>query len=191
MITAPFETDLRLCMEALEAGKTIVYPTCTIWGIGCNALDEAAVAEVFALKNRPENKSLIVLLPDARDILKYIAAPPPDIIALAEGFAQPTTILFEQGLGFPEAVTGENNSVAIRITRDPFCKALLKRFKKPLVSTSANLSGQPFSGAFSDIDARLLAGAGYVVKWRQQEQEVAPPSAIVQIDDAGNVKKLR
>ena len=186
----PYEPDINPAINALDAGGTILYPTCTIWGLGCNALDEAAVAKVFDLKNRPENKSLIILLPDARDILKYVAAPPPDIIAIAESFTEPTTILFDQGLGFPELLTGDNNSIAIRITRDPFCKALLKRWKKPLVSTSANLSGESFSGLFSDIHPQLLTGADYIVTFRQTDTELRQPSAIVKIDD-GNVLRIR
>lgn len=175
----------------MEAGGTILYPTDTVWGLGCDALNEAAVEKVFALKQRPKEKSLIILLADARDILQYVATPPPDIIDIIEHFEKPTTVIYNGALGFPSNVTHADGSVAIRITTDPFCKALIKRFRKPIVSTSANISGQPTPAIFSMVNSAIVQGAGYVVRHRQTDTTVLPPSRLVRINDDGEMEVLR
>lgn len=186
-----FESDIKNCIKALEAGQTILYPTDTVWGIGCNALDEAAVDRVFALKQRPKEKSVIILLADARDILQYVAAPPPDIIDMAESFITPTTVIYEGALGFPDNVVHESGSIAIRVCNDPLCKALIKRFRRPIVSTSANLSGQPAARFFNEIDPAIIAGVGYVVQYRQDDTTPKDPSGIIRIHADGTVEKIR
>lgn len=186
-----FENDIKNCVRVLEAGGTILYPTDTIWGLGCDALNEAAVEKVFAIKQRPKQKSMIVLLADARDILQYVAAPPPDIIDMVENFTQPTTIIYQGALGFPDNVVNEDGSIAIRVATDPFCKALLKRFRKPLVSTSANISGMPSSAIYKDISAGIVSAADYVVVHRQDDTTIHQPSRIARIDDEGNLEYLR
>ena len=186
-----FENDIKQCVRSLEAGQTILYPTDTVWGLGCDALNADAVSQVFELKERPREKSMIVLLAEARDILQYVAAPPPDIIDLIEAFQEPTTLIFEGALGFPDEVVSAEGTVAIRIPRDAFCKALLKRFRKPLVSTSANLSGQPTPGNFAAIDDRIKTGAGYVVQYRQDDPGGRPPSRLARILGDGSLQYLR
>lgn len=186
-----FENDIKNCIQALENGETILYPTDTVWGIGCDALNEAAIDRVFALKQRPKEKSLIVLLADARDIIQYIAAPHPDIIDIVENFETPTTVIYEGAIGFPENLVHENGSVAIRVTNDPFCKALIKRFRRPIVSTSANLSGEPTASFFSQISDEIKQNAGYVVNYRQDDETPKAPSQIIKIDDEGNISRLR
>jgi L-threonylcarbamoyladenylate synthase len=186
-----FENDIKQCIRSLEAGETILYPTDTIWGLGCDALNPQAVDRVFELKQRPREKSMIVLLAEARDILQYVAAPPPDIIEMVEAFSEPTTLIFEGALGFPDQVVSAEGTVAIRIPRDPFCKALLKRLRKPLISTSANLSGQPSPGNFAAIDSRIKAGAGYVVQYRQDDPGGRTPSRLARIQNDGSLLYLR
>lgn len=186
-----FEEDIRNCIKTLDAGETIVYPTDTVWGIGCNAMDENAVDRVFALKQRPKQKSLIVLLADARDIIKYVAAPHPDIIDIVEHFSQPTTVVYQAALGFPENAVHEDGSIAIRVTGDPFCKALIKRYRKPIVSTSANLSGMPTPDVFSKVDEAIKQRAGYVVRYRQDDMVANVPSRLVKINDDGSLEILR
>src|ERR1044072_8154586 len=110
-----FEYDIKECVKTLAVGGTILYPTDTVWGIGCDALDENAIKKVYDLKHRPQGKSFIILLADARDILQYIAAPPPDIIAMLTEFDRPTTIIYNGALGIPELLTGEDGTIAIRI----------------------------------------------------------------------------
>jgi len=186
-----FENDIRQCINVLENGGTILYPTDTVWGIGCDALNEAAVDKVFAVKQRPREKSLIVLLPDARDIFQYVAAPPPDIIGIIESFDRPTTVIFDGALCFPDNAIHESGSVAIRVPDDPFCKALLKRFKKPIISTSANLSGQPTPDIFSEIAQEVRKGVDFVVRWRQDDKRRSAPSRIVKLDEDGRITIIR
>jgi L-threonylcarbamoyladenylate synthase len=186
-----FEEDIKNCIQVLTAGGSILYPTDTVWGVGCDALDENAVDKVFSLKNRPKEKSLIVLLADARDILKYVAAPHPDIIDIVESFKQPTTVIYEAALGFPENAVHEDGSIAIRITTDPFCVALIKRFRKPIISTSANLSGQPTPDVFSKVDEYIKTGVDYVVRHRQDDTVSRQPSRLVRIQGDGSLQILR
>jgi L-threonylcarbamoyladenylate synthase len=186
-----FEDDIKNCVSVLQKGGVILYPTDTIWGLGCDALNEAAVDKIFAIKRRPKEKSLIVLLADARELLQYVAAPYPDIIAIVEGFEQPTTVIYENGLDFPENVLSSDGSVAIRVTSDPFCKALIKRFRKPIVSTSANISGLPSSAIFRVIDQAIVGAVDYVVKYRQDDDDIRSASRLVRIDDDGDLKIIR
>lgn len=186
-----FESDIKQCVQVLQRGGLILYPTDTVWGIGCDAMNEAAVDKIFALKNRPPEKSMIVLLADARDILQYVAAPPPDIIAIAESFEQPTTVVYEHALGFADNAIATDDSIGIRVTSDAFCKALIKRFRGPIISTSANLSGAPTPAIFRDIDPVIVGGVDYVVYYRQDDAQVTAPSRIVRVDDNGNLIYLR
>ncbi len=186
-----FEQDIKNCIAVLQSGGTILYPTETVWGIGCDALNEQAVEQIFGLKNRPKEKSMIILLADARDILQYVAAPPPDIIAIVESCERPTTVIYDGALGFPDNVVNKDGSIAIRVTTDPFCKALIKRLRKPLVSTSANLSGQPTPAIYSMIEQSIIQGVNYVVRHRQHDTAINPPSRIVRVSDDGDIEITR
>ena len=186
-----FEYDIKECIKVLESGGTILYPTDTVWGIGCDALDYKAVDKVFQLKNRPANKSLVVLLADARDILTYVASPHPDIISIVESFEKPTTVIYDGALDFPDNVVSEDGSIAIRVTTDPFCKALIKRFRKPIVSTSANISGEPTAAIYKAISDSIKQKADYTVLYRRDDDTIAAPSRLVRIDDDGNITIIR
>jgi L-threonylcarbamoyladenylate synthase len=186
-----FANDIKACVAALEAGGSILYPTDTIWGLGCDATDEAAVARLYELKRRPLHKSLIVFLPEARDILRFVAAPPPDIIAIVEAFGRPTTVIFDGALGLAENAISEDGSVGIRVPQDPFCKALLKRFGKPIISTSANFSGESTASAFHEVNPQLVTAVDYVVKYRQGDNVPKQPSRIVRVSDEGEMQILR
>src|SRR4029077_4325678 len=124
-------------------GGTIVYPTDTIWGIGCDATNPDAVQKVFDLKRRPPVKSFIVLIADPRDVNRYISHPQPQIAEWLEKTNKPTTVIYEGAIGLADNLIAEDGSVALRIVREDFCRHLIKRFRKPLVSTSANISGTP------------------------------------------------
>lgn len=186
-----FEQDIKHCVDIINKGGVILYPTDTIWGLGCNALDKDAVNKVFDIKHRPTNKSLIILLAEAKDILQYIAAPPPDIIDIVENFERPTTVIYNGALGFPDNVVSEDGSIAIRVTKDPFCKALIKRMQKPLVSTSANISGMPHPIFFKDMSEDILSNVDYIVEYRRNDTTETPPSRIIRIDDEGNTEIIR
>lgn len=186
-----FENDIKQCVEVMGRGGVILYPTDTIWGIGCDALNEAAVEKVFDIKQRPKEKSLIVLLAEAKDILQYVASPPPDIIDMVENFDRPTTIVFEHALEFPENVVHESGSIAIRVVKEPFCKALIKRYRKPIISTSANISGAPGASNFSEIADEIKDKVDYVVQYRQDDLQQYAPSRIIRINDEGEIDIIR
>jgi L-threonylcarbamoyladenylate synthase len=186
-----FENDIKNCIAVLQNGGNILYPTDTVWGLGCDALNEKAVDEIFAIKQRPRQKSLIVLLAEARDVIQYVASPHPDIIAIIESFDVPTTVVYENALGFPENAVNADGSIAIRVCAEPFCKALIKRFRKPLVSTSANISGQPTPAIFDMVDVGIRSGVDYVVGYRQTDTVVSKPSRLVRICEDGSLEILR
>lgn len=186
-----FENDIRAAVATLQSGGVLLYPTDTIWGLGCDARNETAVEKIFLLKQRPPEKSLIVLLAEARDVLQYVAAPPPDVIAIVEAFEEPTTVIYDGALGLADNVIAADGSVAIRVTSDPFCKALIKRFRGPLVSTSANLSGAAGAAFFRQISPAIITGADYVVHHRQRDETPRSPSRIVRLDAEGGVTVVR
>ncbi|NLR58812.1 threonylcarbamoyl-AMP synthase [Chitinophaga polysaccharea] len=186
-----FEDDINAAMPVLRSGGLILYPTDTIWGIGCDATDEAAVKKVFTLKKRSESKSLVILLADVRDLLHYSANPLPDIADIIGSFTRPTTVIYEGALGLAPNVISEDGSVAIRIVKDPFCRHLIKRLRKPLVSTSANISGAPSPASFKEVSEEIRNGVDYVVKYRQEDTEPATPSRIIRINKDGSIAIIR
>lgn len=186
-----FEQDVKNAAAILRSGGVILYPTDTIWGLGCDAMQEAAIEKLYTIKKRPREKAMIVLLASSKDILQYIASPPPDIIDVLDNFDRPTTVIYQNPLGFPDNLTGDVDTLAIRVTSDPFCKALIKRIQSPLVSTSANFSGEPSPVIFQDINPEIVAQADYVVSYRQDDTSRALPSRIVSLDDEGNITVIR
>ena len=186
-----FEEDIKKCVEVLQQGGTILYPTDTIWGIGCDALNEVAVEKVFNIKNRPQHKSMIILLAEEKDIIQYVAAPQPNIIEIVQQFTKPTTVIYNDAIGFPYNVTHEDGSLGIRVTNDAFCKGLLKRYRKPIVSTSANISGMAAPQSFSHIHQNIIKQVDYVVKHRQNDMNMVQASRIVRILNNGNMQIIR
>lgn len=184
-VMTEFETDVERCLEVLKRGGTILYPTDTIWGIGCDATNEAAAEKIFQLKQRPENKSFVVLVASEKDILTYIANPDLAVFDYLGKAEKPTTVIYENALGLAENVSGSDGSVAIRICNDSFCKHLIKRFQKPIVSTSANISGAPSPKNFSEISPEIVNGVDYVVQYRQKDEYNSTPSAIVKWKNGG------
>lgn len=186
-----YSEDLKACNQALRSGGIILYPTDTIWGLGCDARNEEAVDRIIALKDRPKEKSFIVLLAEPKDVLQHVAAPPPDVIELIESFTTPTTLIFDGGLGLAANCLAEDGSVAIRVPRDPFCKALIKRMGGPLLSTSANKSGAASAEFFAKIDPQIREGVDYAVNFRRDDEEPKRPSRILRIGNGGTVRIIR
>lgn len=185
------DKDLEQALVALQAGGLIVYPTDTIWGIGCDATDEAAVARVYALKQRAAAKSLIVLMADERDILKYTSQPDLRVFDFLHTVSKPTTVIYEGAIGLAANLIGDDGTVAIRLVDEPFCRHLIKRFRKPIVSTSANLSGDVAPAFFEEIDLRILAGVDYTVQYRRDDRTPREPSAIVKWNPDGTTTIIR
>jgi L-threonylcarbamoyladenylate synthase len=190
-VTPLFNTDIEACLRVLESGGLILYPTDTIWGIGCDATSEAAVEKIFTLKKRIETKALIVLITDERSQLQYVASPHIEVFDYIQGVSKPTTIIYENAIGLAGNLLAEDGSVGIRICADEFCKHLIKRFRKPIVSTSANVSGFPPPKVFSDIDIAVKEGVDYVVHYRQDDTVPVEPSAVVKCNKDGRFTILR
>jgi L-threonylcarbamoyladenylate synthase len=185
------ENEIQQCLQVLKSGGLILYPTDTVWGIGCDARNEAAVERIYKLKKRSDNKSMIVLLENENQINKYVRHVPAvawDIIEFSE---QPLTIIFEQAGSVAPALLGDNNSLAIRICKDAFCNRLIHKLGRPLVSTSANISGQPTANTFSKIDDVIKNGVDYIVKHRQNETSMKQPSKIISLKTNGEIKVIR
>ena len=186
-----FDTDINKCLEVLQSGGLILYPTDTIWGIGCDATNEAAVAKVFQLKQRPDEKSLIILLADERSIIKYVSQPNPAIFDHLQQTTKPTTVIYEGAIGLADNLIHEDGTVAIRIVKDDFCRHLIKRFKKPLVSTSANISGQSSPKIFAEISEQIKNGVDYIVQHRRDDITIAAPSSIIKWNADGSLSIIR
>jgi L-threonylcarbamoyladenylate synthase len=186
-----FTTDIENSLSVLMKGGIILYPTDTIWGIGCDATNEEAVEKIYALKQRPSVKSLIILVADQREVLKYVANPDLQVFEYLETAEKPTTVIYEGAVGLAENLVNEDGSIAIRIVKEDFCRHLLKRLRKPLVSTSANISSQPPPASFKEINAEIIKGVDYVVQYRQDDAQPASSSTIIRWNQDGTVYVLR
>jgi L-threonylcarbamoyladenylate synthase len=186
-----FDLDIEDALNTLHAGGLILYPTDTVWGIGCDATNADAVAKIYELKKRRDGKSMIVLLADEKDIPHYVTQPDPRIYDYIKGINKPTTFIYEGGIHLAENMIQEDGTVAIRITSDPFCRQLLRRFGKPIVSTSANISGYPPPAIFEDIDIEIKSGVDYIVQHRQDDMTESTPSAIVKWNADGSLTIIR
>lgn len=190
-MTVPFLDDVENCLSVLKRGGTILYPTDTIWGIGCDATNSQAVEKVFQIKKRAETKSLVVLVADEKSILHYIASPDLKVFDFIHKQERPTTIVFDNAIELAESIIAQDGSAAIRITKDEFCKHLIRRFRKPIVSTSANISGKPPPVSFTSIDEEIRVNVDYVVKWRQDDKTTAVPSKLIKWNKDGTITILR
>lgn len=174
-----FTNDIEHCLKVLEEGGLILYPTDTIWGIGCDATNAAAVKKIFELKHRAETKAMIVLVAEEKDILEYVANPDMRVFDYLQQVQKPTTVIYDGGIGLAQNLINPDGSIALRIVQDSFCRHLVKRFRKPIVSTSANISGQPAPAFFSGIVHYIKQGVDYIVQYRQEDDSHQEASAII------------
>ncbi|PRD33420.1 UNVERIFIED_CONTAM: MitHPPK/DHPS [Trichonephila clavipes] len=174
--------DLHQALETLKAGGIILYPTDTIWGLGCDATNPEAVEKIFALKGRDKGKSMIVLLANDNQLQSYVKEVPEVAYELIEASDKPLTIIYSDAKNLAENVIAEDGSIGIRIVNHPFCEQLIQRFRKPIVSTSANISGQPSAGTFDEIDPEIRKAVDYVVKFGQDNHAEGKASTIMKLD---------
>lgn len=167
----------------LEQGKVILYPTETIWGLGCDATQTAAIQQIHDIKQRPEGKTYILLVDSQARLEEYVSYVPPKASKLIAYHERPLTIIYAQPKNLPEALLAPDGSIAIRVTRDPFCKALVAALGKPIVSTSANTSGKPYPDSFKAIEPRIIKEVDAVADYRQKETSPNAPSTIVKVID--------
>ncbi len=182
--------EIERLVKALKEGKTLLYPTDTVWGIGCDATNSKAVSEVFRIKQRSESKSLIILVDSLKMLSKYVENIPKRAIEELEAATKPTTIIYNNPKGLAKNCIAADNTIAIRIVQNDFCKAFIKEFGKPIVSTSANNSGEPTPKSFSEISATILNSVDYIVNL-QLEEFSKSPSRILKIDVDGAIVILR
>ena len=174
----------------LKKGGLILYPTDTVWGIGCDATNAEAVEKVFKLKQRSDDKSLICLVSDFKMLNEFIEDVPEVAYDILKYAAKPTTIIYDEPIRIAENIIAKDNTLAIRVVKDDFCKTLIRKFRKPIVSTSANISGTPTPGTYSEIDPLILEGVDYVVNLHR-DKKTGKPSAIIKLGNDGSVKVIR
>ena len=189
------EEDIRNAVETMRKGGVILYPTDTVWGIGCDATNEEAVKRVYEIKQRDDSKALICLVDSDARMQRYFRHVP-DVAwqlvdSLKEGDAKPTTLILDGAVNLAENLIAEDGSVGIRITNEPFSKELCYRFQKAIVSTSANISGEPAAQNYCDIDPRILEAVDYVCWSRRQEHKPHTPSSIIRLRENGVVEIVR
>lgn len=185
------EEDIKKAFEVLVSGGLILYPTDTIWGIGCDATNEEAVHRVYELKRRVDSKALITLLDNPIKLDYYIDEVPSlawDLIELSE---KPLTIIYDGARNVAPNLMAEDGSLAIRVTKEKFSQELCNRFRKALVSTSANISGEPAPANFDDISEEIKQGVDYIVKYRQDDTSKSKASSIIKLGKTGEVKIIR
>ena len=201
------KSDLEEAVRVLRAGGVIVYPTDTVWGIGCDATNEEAVRRVYALKRRADSKSMLVLLDAPGKLQGYVEEVPEMAWELLECTSplqlplqggrentesiRPLTIIYPRGKNLAKSLLAEDGSVGIRITREPFSKALCERLRRPIVSTSANISGEPAAKTFRQISEEVLEQADYVCLYRRDDEEEKAPSSIIKVGLHNEIEIIR
>ena len=183
--------DIRKACEVMEKGGVILYPTDTIWGIGCDATNEEAVKRIFEIKHRADSKAMLILIDTAAKLNYYVKDVSDvawDLIDLAD---KPMTIIYDGARNLAPNLLAEDGSVGIRVTNESFSKQLCQRFRKAIVSTSANISGNPSPANFSEISEEIKQAVDYIVENRRDEKTEAKPSSIIKLSAKGEIKIIR
>jgi len=183
--------DIKKAVEVLNSGGIILYPTDTIWGIGCDATNEKAVQRIYELKQRSDSKALIVLIDNPVKLNYYLSETPDMAWNLIELSERPLTIIYDNARNVANNLIAEDGSLAIRVSKEKFSNELCKRFRKAIVSTSANVSGENSPQNFDQISDTIKNGVDYIVNYRQNEMEKAKPSSIIKLGINGEVKIIR
>ena len=189
------EEDIRNAVEVLRKGGVILYPTDTVWGIGCDATNAEAVKRVYEIKQRDDSKALICLVDSDARLQRYVRNVPEVawqlIDSLKESDSRPTTLILDGAINLAPNLIADDGSIGMRITQEPFSKELCYRFQKALVSTSANISGEPAAQNYCDIDPRIVEAVDYVCWSRRQEHKPHKPSSIIRLKENGEVTIIR
>lgn len=182
--------EVKKCIHVFKKGGTILYPTDTIWGIGCDATNELAVKRVFEIKNRPSSKAMVILVAEPSQLEFYASVPEVawDLVEFAEN---PLTIVYPNAKGVCKSLISEDGTIAIRVVKDEFCKMLINSLRKPLVSTSANISGEAAPAYFDEISEEIKSKVDYTVPLRQHETKKSKPSRIIKLGMNGSIEIIR
>ncbi len=185
------QDDIKAALEVLQKGGVILYPTDTIWGLGCDACNEEAVKRIYAIKNRIDSKSMLVLMENASLLDRYVDEVPEIAFDLIELTDKPLTIIYDGAKNLAKNLVADDGSIGIRFTTEAFSSDLIRRFKKPIVSTSANISGKPSPACFVEISQEIIDAVDYVVKYRQNDIQKAVQSSIMKLGRGGEIKIIR
>ncbi|GAB3938512.1 L-threonylcarbamoyladenylate synthase [Mucilaginibacter myungsuensis] len=183
--------EIAKALKVLQNGGIILYPTDTIWGIGCDASNTEAVKKIYALKQREESKSMIILLDVDNKLQSYVNDVPEIAYDLMEYAEHPLTLVMPGAKNISPALIAEDGSIGVRVTNHEFCKQLIQRLRKPLVSTSANISGEPSPKNFGQISPEIIDGVDYVVDLEQHDMGEKRPSTIMRLQPDGRFEFLR
>ena len=186
-----FGEDIERCLAVLKTGGLILYPTDTIWGIGCDATNAIAVKKVYALKQRQESKTMIIMVADEWEVMQHAANVDPQVFIYLDNASRPTTVIYEGAIDIAENLENKDGTIAIRIVKDDFCRHLIRRFGKPIVSTSANISGVASPASFTAISTEIKKGVDYIVRYRQDDEIPHQPSSVIRWNRDGSVTVLR
>jgi len=185
------EEEIKKALEVLWNGGIILYPTDTIWGIGCDATNQEAVKRIYEIKEREDSKSMLVLIDNANKIPSYVDEMPEIAWDLIEVADKPLTIIYPNAKNLANNLLPPEKSIGIRVSSEAFTQKLIQRFKRPIVSTSANISGKPSPANFTEIDEQVKTKVDYVVNYRQDEKKKFTPSGIIKLGVSGEVKIIR
>lgn len=185
------ENEVQKAGQILQSGGTILYPTDTIWGIGCDAGRQESVQNIYQIKQRTDFKSMLVLVDGIPMLRDHIAYLPPQAMDILEQVTKPTTIIYPGAQNLAKSLLAPDGSIGIRITSDSFCRKLIRFTGKPIVSTSANISGDPSPGTYNQISDHIRKQVNYVVDWRRDETTPSTPSAIIKLEEDGSITTLR
>lgn len=183
--------DLKKALEVLKKGGIILYPTDTIWGIGCDATNPEAVKRIYEIKKREDSKSMLVLMENAALLDRYVEEVPEVAWDLVEIASTPLTVIYPNAKNLAENLIAEDGSVGIRFTKEKFTSQLLQRFRRPLVSTSANISGEKSPAFFDEISEEIISQVDYVVEFRQDDRTPSQPSSIIKLGPGGQIDIIR
>lgn len=186
-----FQEEIKSALEVLKAGGIILYPTDTVWGLGCDPTNPEAVEKIFKLKGRDSSKSLIILLDSGNKLESYVNEVPAIAYDLTEFAENPLTVIYSGAKNLAPNVIHADGSIGIRVVRHDFCRQLIMRFKKPIVSTSANISGHPTPATFQEIAPEIIEGVDYVVDIEQQDDTPKKSSTIMKLEPGGRFAFIR
>lgn len=185
------DDDIKKACEVMRQGGIILYPTDTVWGIGCDATNSNAIARVYKLKQRADSKALIVMLADENQLQRYVHEVPDIAYELIGVAIKPLTIVYDKAINLCPELCAEDGSVGIRVTREDFSRRLCRAYRRPIISTSANVSGSPTPMRFIDIDEEIKQGVDYIVANRRHDSAGHQPSSVIKLSHNGEIKILR
>lgn len=184
-------SEIGEVVEMVKRGQVILYPTDTIWGLGCDAKNEKAVLRIYKIKKRPLDQPMIILVDSIEMLKEYVSRIHPRVETLLSMHQQPLTVIYPHGNQLPEVVTGGKKTVGIRVVRDAFCQEIIRQLGGPIVSTSANVTGKPWPKGFGEISSEILKASDYVVRYRRDEKATGEPSVIATFNAKGVLNFIR